>query len=290
MGIEIHALHFLKWAAFKSKGLGSVATIGRQSLNVSLKELSRVIKLPSNYEHLIFCEEFLKQCLGATHVKSFDNSSYEGADYVVDMNSPIIPQDLYQTVFDGGCLEHIYNVPQALNNISALCANGGQILHVLPANNLCGHGFWQFSPELFFSLYTEENGYSKTEVFIADLNDQRNWYEVIRPMNGKRAAINSSAQLYVLCRTVKQGEVSHSNVQQSDYSFIWEGHQVETASRPRLLVKFKTIAKQSMFSHLLRPMYLNTRTFLFFLAKIMGSQSLSKNPSLIKRNIYKLIN
>lgn len=290
MGIDVHALHFLKWAAFKSNGLGSVATIGRQSLNVSLKELSKLIKLPSNYEHFTYCEEFLKQCLGATHVKSFDNSNYESADYVVDMNGPVISQNLYQTVFDGGCLEHIYNVPQALKNVSMLCANGGQILHVLPANNLCGHGFWQFSPELFFSLYSGENGYSETEVFIADLADQRNWYEVIKPMNGKRAVINSSAQLYVLCRTVKQGEFSQSNVQQSDYIFLWEGHQVETASRPRWLMKFKAIAKQSMFSHLLRPMYLKARTFYFFLAQILGSQSLSKNPSLIKRNIYKLIN
>ena len=92
MGIDVHTLHFLKWAARKSDGLGSVATIGRQNLHVSLPELSKIIKLPADYEHLAFCEELLKQCLGATQVRSFDNSSYEGADYVVDLNDPIIPQ------------------------------------------------------------------------------------------------------------------------------------------------------------------------------------------------------
>ena len=37
---------------------------------------------------------------------------------------------------------------------------GGMIIHALPANNFCGHGFWQFSPELFYELYSPENGRS----------------------------------------------------------------------------------------------------------------------------------
>jgi hypothetical protein len=289
MGIDVHALQFLRWAAFKSNGLGSVATIGRQNLHILPQDLSKIIKLPPDYEHLAFGEELLRRFLGATQVRSFDKSGYEGADYVVDMNDPVISRDLYQTVFDGGCLEHIYNVPQALKNISSLCASGGQILHVLPANNYCGHGFWQFSPELFFSLYSEKNGYSATEVFIADLADQRNWYEVIKPAAGKRAVIDSPNPLYVLCRTVKQGEASHSDVQQSDYIFAWEGHQAQAAPQTGLFNKLKTIAKQCKLGYLLGPVYLKAKAFFSSAALALNGHPLAGNPALIKRNIHKLI-
>ena len=47
---------------------------------------------------------------------------------------------------------------------SDLCKNGGTIIHSLPSNNNCGHGFWQFSPELFFSLYNEKNGFKNNEM------------------------------------------------------------------------------------------------------------------------------
>src|ERR1035441_3166291 len=98
-----------------------------------------------------------------------------------------------------------------------MCASGGQILHVLPANNFCGHGFWQFSPELFFSMYSEVNGYRGTQVFIADLSNEYCWYEVRRPHNGERANVTSSTPLYNLVRTQKTSFFSHENIQQSDY-------------------------------------------------------------------------
>jgi len=66
-------------------------------------------------------------------------------------------------------MEHVFNASQGLKNVTRLCAPGGQIIHSLPANNFCNHGFWQFSPELFFSLYSDKNGYSETEIFLADV-------------------------------------------------------------------------------------------------------------------------
>ncbi len=63
----------------------------------------------------------------------------------------------------------MFNIAQALENCVKLCKIGGQILQAVPANGECGHGFWQMSPELFFSLYSERNGFIETEVFIANL-------------------------------------------------------------------------------------------------------------------------
>ena len=224
MGIDVHALNFLQHA-IKKKRLGDTMTIGRQGLHVTEAEVKEFVMLNPDYRTHPYCEELLIEYFGATKVESIDNSDYEKATHIHNMNSPL-PKHLCQsfdTVIDGGCLEHVYNAPQALANCSLLCKPGGQIIHILPANNFCGHGFWQFSPELFFSLYSTKNGYAETEVFLADLSDTSRWFPVQEPKNGKRVNVASSTELYVLVRTVLQTtSFSHSEVQQSDYAYEWE--------------------------------------------------------------------
>lgn len=221
MGIEYNAVQFLRYAA-KRRQFGQVATIGRQSMDITEEQLRRVMSLPAEYKHERYCERLLTECFGAEGVESFDYSDFEGASHIVDLNRPLGKQYRgYDTVMDIGCLEHIYNVPQAFKNLSELCNEGGQILHILPANNLCGHGFWQFSPELFFSLYRKENGYEETQVFLADLSRQDFWFHISPPEEGKRLILDTWATLYLLCRTIKRSTFSHENVQQSDYVFVW---------------------------------------------------------------------
>jgi hypothetical protein len=237
MGIDIHALNFLKYAA-KKKRLGQTATIGRQHLAVARAQ----------FQFGPFCEPFLKQELGATIVDSYDFSGFEGATHLTDLNLPLVPEKLYDTIIDCGCTEHIFNVAQALKNISLLCAGGGQIIHVLPANSFCGHGFWQFSPELFFSLYSESHGYSETEVFLADLRWNRHWFEVAQPRNGQRVSVSSGSPLYVLCRTSRLSDFSHEDVQQSDYVHSWEStSQASRASKAGLGFIKKVIERHSAF-------------------------------------------
>jgi hypothetical protein len=132
------------------------------------------------------------------------------------MNKPLAVQNRYDTVIDGGCIEHIFNIPQALRNVSEICSAGGQILHVLPTNNFCGHGFWQVSPELFFTLYSEANGCRETELFLADLANEQFWYQVREPRDDERANVTSSTPLYALVRTRRTEVFNHDDVQQSD--------------------------------------------------------------------------
>jgi hypothetical protein len=130
--------------------------------------------------------------------------------------------------------------------LSILCRAEGQILHIVPANNFCGHGFWQFSPELFFSLYSEPNGYRDTTVFFANLEDTRHWYEVSKPSNGHRAAIKSPGRVYLLVRTRKVSHVSRDSIQQSDYVHAW------TNKVPA--VTLKTILKERIRNTALEPL------------------------------------
>ena len=212
--------------------------------------------------------------LGATKVVSFDNSDYEQATHIADMNLPIECAETYDTVLDAETLEHIYNAAQALKNVSTMCAEGGQILHILPANNQCGHGFWQFTPELFHSLYSQANGYSETTVFLASYDNEAHWYEVEAPSNGHRIIIQSVGPLYVLCRTKRGSRVSHDRVQQSDYVYAWDRKDI---IQPDLNV-FKKFVKGSPLAPALRA-----------LNSLFGSVSVSRNPFLTKRSVADVI-
>jgi hypothetical protein len=274
MGIDVHALNFIRYAE-RQQPLGSVATVGRQGLHVSSAKLRPIFPSARNYGP--YCEELLIELLGATKVESFDNSDYEQATHIADMNIPIECAVTYDTILDAGTLEHIYNAPQALKNVSTMCAEGGQILHILPANNQCGHGFWQFAPELFHSLYSQANGYSETTVFLASFDNEAHWYEVEAPSNGRRIIIQSVGPLYVLCRTKRGARVSHDCVQQSDYVYAWDRKNIIEPIDP-----FKKLVtdylKGSPLASALRA-----------LNSLFGSVSVSGNPFLTKRSVADVI-
>jgi hypothetical protein len=283
MGIGYHGLQFLRFAA-KCTEFGRVATIGRQGLFLDGAEISSIIDGGADYEHDKYCDGLLMRHFRAACVDSWDYSNYEGANHIADMNKPL--GDLasaYDTVIDAGSLEHVYNAPQALLNVSELCRDGGQILHILPANNFCGHGFWQFSPELFFSLYCEANGYSETRVFLASEYRTDIWYEVAKPEHGERANVISFTPVFVLCRTVKVRKTCHENVQQSDYIHIWQQNESvrpQVEARPEWRAKIRLALQTSVLVDFAYILHL----------KLSGKRSLSsRNRHLNVRSVDSLV-
>lgn len=122
-------------------------------------------------------------------VDSMDLSPYEGANILHDMNLPL-PFDgnggdhqpkpgYYDFVFDGGFTEHIYNAPQAFQNIINLLVAGGIVLSVTVNNNFSGHGFYQFSPEFFSRTFTEKNGMELLDIYLVEKDsDFSEWVKV----------------------------------------------------------------------------------------------------------------
>jgi hypothetical protein len=228
MGIDIHSLNFLRYAYHKS-AFGDTLTLGRQSL-CGIGEILKNEFKDDDINKDVYCERLLETYFSASSVDSIDNSSFENATLIHDLNKPIPDslRDRYQTIIDGGCLEHIFNIPQALRNISSMLRCNGQVLHITVANNFCGHGFYQFSPDFFLSIYSKENGFEQTEIFIADLKNNYDWYKVSKPVNGKRINLYSSNPLYILVRSVKAGDQLNSpSVQQTDYQFLWNKSTLE---------------------------------------------------------------
>jgi len=267
MGINFHALHFLRHAS-RHGAFGDTVTIGRQGLRA--EGVKSMFGSGSRYLEDKYCEPLLQKEFGAGRIDSIDNSQYQSASIIHDMNLDL-PPDLhgqYDTVIDSGCLEHIYNAPQALKNCSLLLKPGGQVIHVLPANNFCGHGFWQFSPELFFSLYSAANGYKDTEVYLADPSSRREWFRVKAPGNGARVNVHTSKALFVLVRSVVVGKsFHHEEVQESDYLTIWAeeaGRGDEERVQPTTHEGLKGVIRNSALLYAvakpLRAAYLRGRT------------------------------
>ncbi len=109
----------------------------------------------------------LFRLLGYKTVESIDYFPDEHPTYVEDLNRPI-PQGLqgkYSLVYDGGTMEHCFNPPQVMMNAAALVKAGGIVIHHVPMNNWVDHGFYQFSPTLFFDFYGA-NGFTDLEMKI----------------------------------------------------------------------------------------------------------------------------
>lgn len=93
--------------------------------------------------------------LGA-ELHCFDISASRGFEIVADLNHPL-PEShwgQYDIVYDGGTMEHCFNVPQVIANILALCRVGGFIVHVNPLNYF-NHGFYSFHPTFYHDFYTQ---------------------------------------------------------------------------------------------------------------------------------------
>ena len=244
MGIDLHGLRWLQYVAI-NEPLGDVAMLGRQCVHIDAASQSKLLGTPHGKTYGPYCEELLLERLGATSVTSFDASDYEGATVVHDMNVPLQDHRQFDTVLDIGTLEHVFNFPVGLANVAALCKKGGRIVHALPANNYNGHGFYQFSPELFFSLYSAQNGFAETEVFIAEVDDERHWWKSAVPVGGVRVEYTSGQRSYVMAVTRKITERTRQTVQQSDYVMNWKDGEVKPRPlRPSLRTFSYSILKK----------------------------------------------
>jgi len=217
-----------------SPTMGKVVTLGKQSFwptKYCLNHLLNIIDSINSADQVMSDvngdgSKFIRKYMQADSVDEIDASSYEGATIIHDMNLPIPRKHhmQYDFVYDGGSSEHIFNIKQVFDNINALVKPGGCVAISVPANNQLGHGFYQFSPELYYRYYSNANGYEKTTVFLCEhqLKIPRFWLVRDPALLNKRIEIQNSNQLYLLCVTKKNNHVINPMIpQQSDYFSAW---------------------------------------------------------------------
>jgi len=199
-------------------GLGTVATIGRQELALPTETRQEFgIAAEERY-----CEGLFRK-LGAEFVHSFDVSGYEDPTHICDLNEPFHPERQYDTVCDFGSFEHVFDQATAFANIKRMTQIGGIVCHVLPVNNLNGHGFWQYSSDLLYEIYSVANGFEDTEVFYASSMNHRWWYRCPRPKAGVRVEALSLEPIILLSVSRKAGgSADPIRASQKFYDPLWQ--------------------------------------------------------------------
>jgi hypothetical protein len=236
MGFDVQGVRFLLSARQRGVQFTRTAMIGRQEMFLTAGALSRILTrfdTPRNDQEVFrlltdengFAEPLLR-LLGAEQISSIDASHYERASIVHDMNVPV-PETLknaFTVVIDAGTLEHVFNFPVAIRNCMEMVQVGGHLLLMTPTNNFMGHGFYQFSPELFFRVCSEANGFELVTAIVCEVDPAAPWYEVVDPARARRRVEMVTcrpAYLLIQARRVRQTAILAMAPQQSDYTARW---------------------------------------------------------------------
>ena len=240
MGFTRGGLAFLAACSREGVDLGRTLTIGRHhvvaggprgvqkgmregGISISLDDAGLLLSQGDWY-----CEPILER-LGAKTVDSLDMSDYEGATILHDLNDPL-PKEYrksFSTVIDSGTLEHIFDFPTAIKSCLDAVEIGGHFVALgSPVTNYSGHGFYQFTPELWYRVLSEQNGFRvRTMLWHAEPPHAR-WYEVADPASVKHRVERQSpfrVMLYLAAQRISPAEIFSQSPQQSDYVAAWEG-------------------------------------------------------------------
>lgn len=226
-------------------------TLGRLDCVMTAPDLRRIARLLP--EDSVFARAIARaeppkymddlfRAMGAATVDAMDASDFEGASIIHDLNEPL-PVSLrsrFDAVVDTGTLEHLFNVPTAFKNAMDALKIGGSFLAMLPANNWCGHGFYQFSAEFFFRTFSPDNGFEMRKLLIAPAYLGGRWvdgpaFEVCDPrqMRDRVQVVSKQETVFLVhARKMSEGTVFATWPQQSDYVEAWKPTAFRT-SRPQ---------------------------------------------------------
>jgi hypothetical protein len=240
--------------------------VGRQSLLLHPSELRGIRKICpgalADYRWGEYADRFLRECLGVSTVNTLDYSAYEGADLLCDLNQPISGElkGRFDVVVEAGSLEHIFNFPTAIANLMQMTKVGGTIFASTVSNNLCGHGFYQFSPELIFRVFTVENGFELGKVLAIEarypgieLTPISNAFEVTDPAIARcRVGLMTKRpiMLFFDARKKMESPLFVRSPMQSDYAAAWLSNG--QPATPRMPQWIRNLPRYSSFRIWLR--------------------------------------
>ena len=242
MAIGIDALEAFTILKSEDACLDHILMLGRQHFMVDPVEVLRRPSLESKADLVArlkkegdgFSEGFFHE-LGAKTVESIDFSDYEGCSLTHDLNKTI-PESWHEravVVFDGGTLEHVFHFPNAITNAMNLVKVGGYYVSSSPSNNYAGHGFYQFSPELYYRLFDEANGFEIVLMAVAEARWGGRVFKIANPKElGHRITFGGMGPLQVIliARRHTSSEILSQLPSQSDYAQTWESGTAEEDS------------------------------------------------------------
>jgi hypothetical protein len=100
---------------------------------------------------------------------------------------------------------------QPLRSIMQMLKLGRGYFAALPANNWSGHGFYQFTPELFYRTFSEENGFRVSKLLVAPACVGGRWLdgpacEVMDPKSLGWVEVSARREIMLLLQAEKIAE------------------------------------------------------------------------------------
>ena len=195
MGILAKHLHLLsleKKVLGNNYIFGNTLVLGQQATYITFKDLKSLFishglnieKLPHGFDKNNKIPQWIGTdydkntnvqavltLLGANKVSVTDISSYEKPDIILDLNKIVEEKyfNNFDTIFDIGSLEHIFDTYTAFSNLIRMTKVGGRVIFILPASNSINHGFYSFSPTFFYDFF-ESNGFKDCRIFFLEGN------------------------------------------------------------------------------------------------------------------------
>src|SRR5262249_5032202 len=120
----------------------------------------------------------------------------------------------------------------------------GRLFIHTQVNNTAGHGFYQFSPELFFGALSPENGFEIERVIVHRTGPYGRWYEVADSTKiRERVELISFTPISVLvqARRSKRMAIFEKWPKQAIYEDLWETKGEK--KKPFLKASFPRLAR-----------------------------------------------
>ena len=242
MGLSLYGFALLLARQKTGGGLGRVLCLGRQRGAMgyaSAAQFARAHHIPWHADRIALSSSWADSAIlaaGAALVDSMDFSAYESCSIVHDLNLPV-PEQLkgaFDTVFDGGTLEHVYDFPAAMRNCLRMLKPGGIYLAETPSNNWMGHGFYQFSPELFYRIFSPAQGSRVIAVAVLREGLRDQLFVVDDPATvGTRLRYNVRGRTSLLVMAQKLDDPPFEKApHQSDYKTLWRKLSEADATAP----------------------------------------------------------
>jgi hypothetical protein len=257
MGIAANLIPTIVDAVRFHSVCGSLLMLGRQDMTTDASGLARVLHaekfaprsspLSWQTEGDHITPESFFGALGFSVVESLDVSGVEGAKIVFDLNAAELPTELkarYDVLFDGGTLEHVFHLPNALARCTDMLRENGWLAHVGPLNNYADHGFYQFSPTFWFDWF-DANGWRMVESVLVRLPsynrpEPSSWnYSFLPPDRlGRVGQLDDAPYMHFLVARKLPGAVANRVPMQAIYARKYR----DAYHQPRELREFRPYA------------------------------------------------
>lgn len=256
MGLSKGTLRLLLDEARREPFTGSVAVLGKQDVwftEDTLRSCAAVagVRLrdgplslspkPELAREGYLSDDSLLRALGFTSYSALDVSDYEAADILHNLNSPTIPPEIegrFDVVVDGGTLEHVFHLPNALSALGQMVREEGRVIHASPSSNHVDHGFYMFSPTFFWDYYSA-NRFELPTVHVVRY-PQRHWdrpWDVYAYTPGALDHVSfgglDGGMFMVWCVARKTADSTTGVVpEQSSFLQMWQHAEVSAVDEP----------------------------------------------------------